>query len=120
MENDNWKEINENREELNITSEIMIEDNGSSSTGKYTGTILLEQDIDKINNTMNTTYADAAINQKDFLFRDLIKYKLQDKILETGHFKEGIFDILQKDKNLKIVQDKLVPEVFNKIEPLLT
>jgi len=124
LENENWQELNENREEIDFPNEIIIEDTGTSSTGKYTGvytgTILLEQDIDKINNTMNTTYAGAAINLKDFLFQDLIKYKLQEKILETGYFNKVIFDILQKDKNLKIVQDKLIPEVFNEIEPLLT
>lgn len=126
---DNREEINENGEMLTDDSQLengnseedkseKINDNSSNYTGNYTGAILGKNEVEEINNNINSSFDGTDVNYQKYLFKFAVREKLQEKILATGYLKDGLFKYL-KNNELKSIQQRMDPEEYKSVEPLL-
>jgi hypothetical protein len=115
LETEDQKQENENREQkMDSTSTIST----GAYSGKYTGTNLLQHEIEEINYIINTQYADVHQEGKDVIFKGHVKQMLQQKVLSTGKFKPEFFESYTP-AYINIAEQKLTREEFKTVEPML-
>ena len=108
------KQNNEKKEEENITRDTST----SIFSGIYTGTSILGPELEELVHTINTKHQDAHPKGKVFLFKMLIKIKLEEKIMATGYFKEGVIQVLDS-KGLHYFEQRMPKADYESVKPLL-
>jgi hypothetical protein len=119
--NDNGKLENGNQKLEKEEIEQSTDFTGTSTSQyfcEYTGTCLLKQEIDDINQLINTRFKDAQPEGKDTMFKSYVKELLQQKILSTGYFKSELFDYFNP-RYINSIKQRLEPEQYEIVEPLL-
>ena len=118
---DSQLETEDQKQEIDTRDQIMDSTSTVSTgaySGKYTGTNLLQHEIEEINHIINTQYADAHPDGKDVIFKGYVKQLLQQKVLSTGMVKPEFFESYTP-AHIKIAERKLTREEFKTIEPML-
>jgi hypothetical protein len=87
-------------------------------SGIYTGTSILGHEVEEIINKVLTTKGNAPDKIQIFYFKLYVKNMLGNKVEATGCFEGGVSPYIVK-RELNSLKERLDPEHFKSIEPLL-
>lgn len=112
--NENSKIATEEMEKPKCTTEYST----SIYSGIYTGSIIVASEIEEIINNINIKLKNTPDNTKRYYFKEEIKRMLKQKVEETFFFAGRVYPIKVKQE-FNSLKERLKPDVFNSIEPLL-